>query len=175
MPGSPLYPVKLATEQVQMALTFTSDGKAELYAELADRRVDEIAHAVNMGSAHHVEQTAERLDYCLGMIVTLTAPQMVMSDAAMAPTMEESTESVQVFEEAPLKPGEGDWRGPVGANRRRDELRVSLEHNAAHHSAELHALLETAPASVKPALLNAISISETGYQQALEAVSDEVY
>jgi hypothetical protein len=42
MPDSILYPVKVATENVQMALTFSDIGKAELNAKLADKRVNEI-------------------------------------------------------------------------------------------------------------------------------------
>jgi hypothetical protein len=42
LPGSPLYNVKLAAENVQMAFTPSSLGKAELYAKFNDRRVDEL-------------------------------------------------------------------------------------------------------------------------------------
>ena len=44
MPDSPLYPVKLATEHVQLALTFSDIGKAEANARLADKRVQEIVY-----------------------------------------------------------------------------------------------------------------------------------
>jgi len=42
LPGSPLYSVKLAAENVQMAFTTSDLGKAELYAKFNDRRVDEL-------------------------------------------------------------------------------------------------------------------------------------
>jgi hypothetical protein len=42
LPGSPLYSVKLATENVQLAFTPSNIGKAELYAKFNDRRVDEL-------------------------------------------------------------------------------------------------------------------------------------
>ena len=38
MPDSVLYPVKLATEQAQIAITPSDTGKAELNAQFADRR-----------------------------------------------------------------------------------------------------------------------------------------
>jgi len=62
MPDSLLYPVKLATEQVRLKLTPSDIGKAELYAELADRRVAEIVYMVNKGKPEQVEPTAERLN-----------------------------------------------------------------------------------------------------------------
>jgi hypothetical protein len=42
LPGSPLYSVKLAAENVQLAFTPSDIGKAELYAKFNDRRVDEL-------------------------------------------------------------------------------------------------------------------------------------
>ena len=41
---APLYPVKLATEKVQLALTSSDIGKAELNAKFADRRAEEIVY-----------------------------------------------------------------------------------------------------------------------------------
>ncbi|MFH0914552.1 MAG: DUF5667 domain-containing protein, partial [Chloroflexota bacterium] len=40
MPDEPLYPVKLATEQIQIRLTPSNLKKAELYASLAEKRVE---------------------------------------------------------------------------------------------------------------------------------------
>jgi hypothetical protein len=50
LPGSPLYSVKLAAENVQLAFTPSDLGKAELYSKFNDRRVDElVAVAANTG------------------------------------------------------------------------------------------------------------------------------
>ncbi len=75
MPDSPLYPVKLATEQVQLGLTRSEVGKAELQMELADRRVNEIVYLANKGDARSIESmkmvTArldERLDGLAGLL-----------------------------------------------------------------------------------------------------------
>ncbi len=62
MPDSPLYPVKLATEQAQMTMTFSDEGKAELYAELTDKRVDEIVYMANKGDGAGVTALSHRLD-----------------------------------------------------------------------------------------------------------------
>lgn len=171
MPDSLLYPVKLATEQVQMAFTFTDMGKAELHARLADRRVAEIAHMASKGTPQQVEQIVQRLDNHLGMIASLTSTQVVMiteetaeeatSDAAWAPT----------FEEAEVSPGEARLAaGPPAGNHHKAELRIILGHNAVNHPAQLRAALENASPSVRPILLRAIALSEAGYETVLEAL-----
>jgi len=42
LPNSPLYPVKIATESVQLALTLNQVTKAELHLRFAERRLEEI-------------------------------------------------------------------------------------------------------------------------------------
>ena len=49
MPDSPLYPVKLATEQVQLAPANSDMNKARLYAKLADKRVNEVVYIASKG------------------------------------------------------------------------------------------------------------------------------
>jgi hypothetical protein len=69
MPDSPLYSVKLATEQVRLSLTPSQMGKAEYCAELADRRVAEIAYMANKGDVQQVEMLTRRLDDKLDLLV----------------------------------------------------------------------------------------------------------
>ena len=61
MPGDFLYRVKLATEEVRLALTFSDMEKAELRAEYADRRVDEIIHLAKSNNTEEVQGTTTRL------------------------------------------------------------------------------------------------------------------
>ena len=75
MPDSPLYPVKLATEQTQLMLTPSQMGKARLCAELADRRVTEIVYMANKGDARQVELITQRLDKRLEMLATLVSAE----------------------------------------------------------------------------------------------------
>ena len=42
LPDQPLYPVKLATEQIRLAFTFSDEGKAELHTKLSETRSNEI-------------------------------------------------------------------------------------------------------------------------------------
>ena len=75
MPDSPLYSVKLATERVQMALTSSPVGKAQLCAKQADRRVSELIYLASKGDTQQVEAATERLDERLTTLVILVSPQ----------------------------------------------------------------------------------------------------
>ena len=68
MPDSPLYQVKLATEQIQLMLTTSPEGKAELNAKLADRRLDEIVSMAAAGNVELIESTNKLLDAHLALI-----------------------------------------------------------------------------------------------------------
>ncbi len=61
MPDSTLYPVKLATEELQLTLTTSGLDKTELNAKFANRRADEIAYLASKGEVDDVNVTAERL------------------------------------------------------------------------------------------------------------------
>jgi hypothetical protein len=155
MPDNPLYPVKLATEQVRLILTPSQIGKASLCAELADRRVAEIIYMANKGDAQQVELITERLDKRLVMLATLASAQKM----GETPTMM-----------APPAPSEETVGAPDVHADSRAKLRMTVACNAAKHQAALRAVLEKVPERAKPALRRAIAVSVTGYQRALEAL-----
>ncbi len=72
LPDSPLYPVKLAAESVQMALTPSSLGKAELYARFNDKRVDEIVRMAEEGKAGQIEKLTASMASNMAAIDELT-------------------------------------------------------------------------------------------------------
>ena len=158
MPDEPLYRVKLATEQVQLILTPSALGKAEFYARLADRRVSEIAYMASRNKPAQIEQTARRLDDYLAKIASLTSTQEVTRDVLMAPAVEE----------APSMPKRAEG-ARIEVNRRA-RLRATIMHYAVNHPERLRAVLETAPESVRSAILQAIAISTRGYEKALESL-----
>ncbi|MCR4393756.1 MAG: DUF5667 domain-containing protein, partial [Dehalococcoidales bacterium] len=71
MPDNPLYPVKLAAEQIQLSLTFSDIGKAELNAKLADERVNELVYLAEKGDGEKVKIVADRLNSNLQNIVNI--------------------------------------------------------------------------------------------------------
>ncbi len=161
MPDNPLYPVKLATEQVQLTLTPSALGKAELHTKLADKRVAEIIYTANKGEAEQVEKVTQLLTSHLSSVAVLVAPQRSNTKALLAPESEEATS-------APAQSGAVDDTHVQVSGK--TQLRMAVARQAVNHSAALRAVLETAPASVKPALRRAILASEADYEQVLEAL-----
>ena len=157
MPDSLLYPVKLATEQVQMALTFPDTGKAKLNAEFADRRVTEIIHIANKGDAQKVEAATQRLDKRLTMLARLTS----------APEVAEAPRMLEAPPPALLEEAEGSQK-IRGDKNNRAKLRITVANYATNHPAALLAALEKAPESAKSALRRAINVAKTGYERTLK-------
>ena len=167
MPDSPLYPLKLTTETVQLTLTRSDIGKAELHAKLADRRVTEIIYMANKGNAQWVEVITQRLDKRLVMLAILVSTQEAVAPpkAMLAPP-----EAAPSEEGAIVLPEEARGGGvPVEMNKRA-KLRMTVVRYADKHPAALRAVLERAPESAKPALRRAIAIAEARYQGAIEAL-----
>lgn len=61
LPDQRLYPVKLATEQVQVSLTRSEVSKAELQARLIERRISEQQQMARLGRADKVEMLNAQL------------------------------------------------------------------------------------------------------------------
>jgi len=164
MPDSPLYPVKLAVEQVRVRLTPSDIGRAELYTKLADRRVAEIAHMASKGKPERVEWLTQRLDTLLVRVAVLATVGRA-EDVVLAPAPTPAPAPVPGAEREPA------GRVPPQAARRA-RLRMSLIRYATDNPAMLRAVLERAPESARPALLQAIEVSLRGYQQALKALEE---
>jgi hypothetical protein len=66
LPGGPLYGLKLTAEQARMELTSNPEAKAELAAELAENRLDEIGRMMAAGktvdseTAHQAQQSVSQ-------------------------------------------------------------------------------------------------------------------
>ena len=161
MPDEPLYPVKIASEQAQLALTPSTQGKAELYARLVDKRIAEIIYVAEKGDARRVELVTQRLQYVLVRIAALVSAQREEGGTMRTP--------------APaLAPDEATEKAPnagIQVNRWA-RFRLALTRYAIDHPAALRAMLKRAPESAKPALLRAIAISVAGYEKALKATEE---
>ncbi len=85
MPDQTLYSVKLATENVRMALIPSKLGKAEYYAELVDRRVSEIVSMSDKGKLEHMEATTRRMNDQLMAMAVLVSTEEIVPAALTAP------------------------------------------------------------------------------------------
>ena len=78
LPHSPLYPVKRTTERVQLFLTFSPSGKAQLHLFFAERRLNETMEL--MSCCHSVDDAIlmsmlEETDLAIKIICTLLMPE----------------------------------------------------------------------------------------------------
>jgi hypothetical protein len=160
MPDSPLYAVKLATEEARLMLTPSELGKARLCAELADRRVEEIIYMAGKGDVQQIELVTQRLDERLEKLAVLASALGGKGEAMlMAPSPDEEA-ALEAGDSQGIRAGANGW----------NELRMKVASRAAENQAALQAILEKAPASMKPFLRRAIMVSLAGYQKALEAL-----
>ncbi len=161
MPDGLLYPVKLATEQVQLVLAPSALAKAELYTRLADKRVLEIARMATENKPEQIEQITRRLDTYLTKIADLSSTQALKDSLTGAAAVEEAPSPVARANEGKKEQVKSD---------RRAQLRATVAHNATDNSARLRALLKTAPESAKPALQRAIDTLDSGYEKAIKSL-----
>lgn len=169
MPDSILYPVKLATENVQLALTTSDLDKARLCANFADRRVAEIIYMAERGDARRVEEITERLDDRLETLVVLVAElevDVAGEAEAMLSLPDGDADGATIGPTAVVE--DGGWgRGRHGHPRNRAGLKVLVAGSAANNPAVLRAMLKDMPQSVREALIEAIEVSEEGYARVL--------
>jgi hypothetical protein len=74
MPDDALYSIKLATESVQIALTPSDLGKAQLYTRFNDRRVEEIVTMADEGKAVQVAKATDNLNSNMLAMANITTP-----------------------------------------------------------------------------------------------------
>jgi len=174
MPDSILYPVKLATENVQLALTTSELGKARLCANFTDRRVVEIIYMADRGDARRVEVLTERLDDRLDMLVVLVS-ELEADDANGAEALLSVPDGGDgEADEAPTEPPppaeSAGWGRGHGQPQNRAGLRVAVMGSASNNPTVMRAMLDEVPESVREALLKAIAVLEAGYEDVLQAL-----
>ncbi|MBM3141613.1 MAG: hypothetical protein FJ005_01010 [Chloroflexi bacterium] len=154
LPDQPLYPVKLATEQVRLAFAISDTSKAELHTKLAENRALEIETMADQGKTEYAVSAAEKL-----------ANQLEQANYAIAKvetTKAEAAPSMLAPEKTPPPPAP-----PVATTRdaakaeKTEQVRESLEESTSRSLTALQNVLEQAPPQAKPALQRAIDrISE---------------
>ena len=78
LPHSPLYPVKRTTERVQLFLTFSPRGRAQLHLFFAERRLNETMELMNCCQSLNealLKSMLEETDLAIEMICALPMPE----------------------------------------------------------------------------------------------------
>ncbi|MFH1031002.1 MAG: DUF5667 domain-containing protein [Chloroflexota bacterium] len=174
MPDEPFYPVKLATEQMRLKLTPSALGKAELYARFANVRVLEIEQMAKENKPQQIVETAQRLDSVLADLAATQGSEQ--RNIMMAPPLGAADqEGPPTIAPAPPMPTTQKGTGIVPpmvstGNNRQAMLNETVRNQAIANLESLRSLLDTVPESSRPALLEAIAISESGYAEVLESI-----
>jgi hypothetical protein len=140
LPDETLYPVKLAVEKVQMALTFSEMSKAKLNMKFANRRIQEIARMLERDKP---------------------AQQIELAAFDLAPRLTTRLEMVRRLAEAELR--------KAAESKRLIELRAILQQKASEGQVLLQRIQENVPVPAEKAIIGFISNSRLRYEQALEA------
>jgi hypothetical protein len=188
LPDQPLYPAKLATEQVQLALTFSEENKVALHAQLAEKRAQEIAAMTRAGKTDYVVATATRLAHQMEQ-AEFSSTALAQKEAAqrasvavsfqptrpapamMAPPPAPSQEAAP--SDAPQPGGEKTTPPPatdVAAARFRkaERARELVTNSTAKNIVVLEGVLEQAPPAAKPALNQVINRAREMQQRTLQ-------
>lgn len=173
MPDEALYPVKLATEQARLALTFSESAKADLYAKMAEKRVIELETMAQQGkieaAATAAEKLANHLETASVAITKMTeVPQPAVTTTATtesAPlTQEATTEKPAATEETPSQqPSPQDIAKTATTAATETIPKTSPEKTVRAEKAE----------RVKTALENSTARSLTALQKAMDEASPE--
>lgn len=169
LPDEPLYPIKLTTEQVRLAFTFSDTSKTKLHTRLIEKRSLEIAAMARQGKTEQVAVATERLvkqlekaSYMIGEVEQTEAkPLIAIPKTATAPELSAAPEPEAVPE--PEKDEAEDTR----------QLKEFVEGSTSGNIAILESALEDTPEQTKPVLQRAIEISKQSYRETPQEVGDE--
>lgn len=183
LPDEPLYPVKLATEQVRLAFAISDTSKAELHTKLAENRALEIETMADQGKTEYAVSAAEKLANQLEQAnLAMAKAESVRGEAAPATATPETTVTAPVPPVPPSPPGgpptppvvqpspteeqptEGQPTPPTattqdkGVTTKTEHFKKSLEKSTSKSLTALENALEKAPQQAKPDLQRAIDI-----------------
>lgn len=193
LPDEPLYPAKLATEQVVLAFSFSEENKVALHAQLAEKRAQEIAAMAREGKTDYVVATATRLTHQMEQAefsvraleqkeaaqrasITVTLQPTRPAPAMMAPPPD-LTAPAQSEEAAPggvPQPGGEKAAPPPAADvatakfRKAERAREIIQNSTAKNIAVLEGVLQQAPEAAKPALTQVINRAREVQQRTLQ-------
>jgi hypothetical protein len=136
LPDEPLYQVKLAAEQIRLVFTFTDAGRAKLYTQIAENRVQEIAAMAREGKTEQVNIVTQKLDN----------------------NLTEANHAIKRVRET-----EARESAATSSDRETERLKEFVEGSASESIAILENALENTPEQTQGALQQAIDVSRDHY------------
>ena len=147
-PDEPLYPVKLAVEQVRLTLAFSDMSKAELHLEFAERRASEIAEMAHQAQGDRIPGLAERLADHLDKVYEVES-------------------AWEIRQTGPETLGPNDGAEAYGKAKDVEELKTMLIESCQRSLETLQGALKETPEGTRPSLELAISDVRQDYQETL--------
>jgi len=197
LPDSPLYGIKMATESVQMAFTFSDEGKSELNSRFIDYRVEEIVTMAQEGNYAQVEQVTARMESQLSTVATLNlninianSQQEATLYGMAAASQDNQVSGFTVPQTSTAPPAKTNTASttnttpPLAVTQRStqesmvtggvsntvtdiENLKLILTERFEKNLQILENQLAKAPDILKPALQKAIEVLRQGYEQAI--------
>jgi hypothetical protein len=167
-PGETLYPVKLASERVRVAITPSSIGKARLEAKFAERRIDELAYVVSKTkNGKEVEELSNQLSRhveAMGQLLQLEQHKLIDYEAYRARPVP-----------PPIRIDK--YKTYLAARGRKPEdlkeLRKKLKENCVKNEARLSEIESRVQRDARPGVRSAIQKSRQAYQKAIISIGEE--
>jgi hypothetical protein len=181
LPDQPLYGVKMAVEQTQLALAVSDLDKAEVYASLAEKRAREIGAMAQQGKADYLVSTSAKMNYQLDQaesyiskyqtanaavpaeatdsLPTETSTTGSMDEpgpAAPAPTTQIKSAFIATDNKSAAEKPAIIKQPPTRAAENVNRAKTTLNSSTAHSLTTLQDALDKAPESARPAIIKAI-------------------
>ncbi len=178
MPDEALYPVKLATEQARLALTFSEAAKAELYARYAEKRMVEIETMAEQGkteaAATAAEELASHLETATTAIAAMTeAPQPAAVTTELPAEPAPVTKKPTVEGPAPASTGDASPQQPPQETATTANLTTETTTEAAGKTVPGKTTKAEKVERARTALENSTARSLTVLRKAMEQASPE--
>ena len=171
LPGSPMYEVKIATEQVQLALARSDTDRARIHAELADKRAQEMASEVRFGKAKEVSHLGNKLNRHIERALELTrleeeSPSGSTTPSDYTPLPARARDTPTDGPQQMVPAARTGFKGPLGP------VRQTLRQRFIIHQRMLEAAIEEAPPAHRPALRKTLGEHGLKYRKLLERLGE---
>ncbi|MDY7018507.1 MAG: DUF5667 domain-containing protein [Chloroflexota bacterium] len=164
LPGQTLYPVKLASEEIRLGLTFSDVEEAKLHIQFAERRTAEIVGIASQGRDDKVFLLAEQADSHISEVEKSIEIELETTPQAMAPKLASPSQPPAPFMSERAESYEET------AKDDRSEMVIMLSHSRTINLDKLQAALDKAPKELKPSLEQAIKNLTRNYDEAISII-----
>ncbi|MDD4874655.1 MAG: DUF5667 domain-containing protein, partial [Dehalococcoidales bacterium] len=180
MPDSPLYSVKLASEQARLFFAFSDEGKAELYTRLIDERVLEIVNMASENNAQAIKKATDVMRDQLSMLATVSGSVPLIRSNTEEVNKTDTTFTTEQARSDTTIGIDGSKCVPpfvipssiisISSNGY-DGFVETLNNSSLNNWNFLNEALENASGDVLEALLEAIEVLEAGYCTTINNIS----